>query len=108
MVHYINPATSRSGPTPWLVTRYLILFYFFLIPLHSVIVPLANLLFWQIEYQADAFAVRLGYGPALCSGLVKLHNGRMLAMDPLFEVFYLDHPSVVDRVVQLGCYPASH
>lgn len=73
-----------------------------------MIVPLANLLFWQIEYQADAFAVRLGYGPALCSGLVKLHNGRMLAMDPLFEVFYLDHPSVVDRVVQLGCYPASH
>lgn len=52
------------------------------------------------EFQADRFAVNLGYGELLQSALVKLHveNKGNLNPDPLYSALHYSHPPLIERL----------
>lgn len=52
------------------------------------------------EFQADAYAARLGHARPLQVGLVKLQleNLGALAVDPLYSAYHYSHPPVVERL----------
>ena len=57
----------------------------------------------RFEYQADAFARRLGKGGALHSALTKLSldNLSFPVADPLYSAFHLTHPTFLERIRKL-------
>ncbi len=88
---------------PWVLTRCSIVAIFVLSPLWALYTPLCNLFYWQMEYAADAFAGKLGYANELCSGLVRLHEEKLMMMDPLFAAILSDHPPLLQRLEMMGC-----
>eukprot|EP00743_Colponemidia_sp_Colp-15_P000491 GILK01000555.1.p1 GENE.GILK01000555.1~~GILK01000555.1.p1 ORF type:complete len:169 (-),score=28.05 GILK01000555.1:160-666(-) len=52
------------------------------------------------EFQADAFAVSLGYSKQLQSGLVKIHTENLGNMnpDPWYSAYHFSHPPLVERI----------
>jgi len=94
---------TRGGPSLWLVMRCLIVTFFVFIPFDEIYTPLLNILYGQQEHQADAFATSLGYGVQLCSVLLKMEDGRVYEMDPLYAAYYNDHPLLLERRTRMGC-----
>ena len=68
--------------------------------LDFVLKPLENYIFWQLEYQADAFACSEGYGVQLASALKKLKGRRpsTIVSTRVYALFYSDHPAFADRM----------
>lgn len=55
---------------------------------------------YRYEFQADAFAVRLGKGDGLKGGLLSLESTNRSApnVDPLYSAFHYSHPPIPERL----------
>jgi STE24 endopeptidase len=58
---------------------------------------------FPLQYQADEFAVGLGYGGPLQSGLVKLQLENLSNMnpDPWYSTYHHSHPVLVERLTAI-------
>lgn len=64
---------------------------------------LFSLSLFSLQYQADEFAVGLGYGGPLQSGLVKLQLENLSNMnpDPWYSTYHHSHPVLVERLTAI-------
>ncbi|KAF3441565.1 hypothetical protein FNV43_RR15479 [Rhamnella rubrinervis] len=81
----------------------LIIFQHTVMPLHHLVSFGLNLLSRSYEFQADAFAKKLGYAAPLRAGLVKLQEENLSAMntDPWYSAYHYSHPPLVERLAAL-------
>ncbi|KAJ1393434.1 Peptidase M48 [Sesbania bispinosa] len=81
----------------------LIIFQHTVIPLQQLVSFGLNLVSRSFEFQADGFAKKLGYTSALRSGLVKLQEENLSAMntDPWYSAYHYSHPPLVERLAAL-------
>lgn len=81
----------------------LIIFQHTVIPLQHLVSFSLNLVSRAFEFQADAFAKKLGYAKELRAGLVKLQEENLSAMntDPLYSAYHHSHPPLVERLAAL-------
>ncbi|CAM9104294.1 unnamed protein product [Laminaria digitata] len=82
-----------------LITLYLF-FAVMWAPVDHLLGVLMNMLSRRNEFQADAYAVKLGYSKGLQSGLVKLQLENLGNMnpDPWYSAFHYSHPPLVERL----------
>jgi len=69
-------------------------------PVQHVLSFLFNVVSRKHEFEADAFAADLGYGPELKAGLLTLqkeNKGTMLP-DPLYSAYHHSHPPLLQRL----------
>ncbi|KAK9749443.1 hypothetical protein RND81_02G125900 [Saponaria officinalis] len=78
----------------------LIIFQHTVIPLQHLVSFGLNLVSRSFEFQADAFAKKLGYAGELRAGLVKLQEENLSAMntDPWYSAYHFSHPPLVERL----------
>ena len=71
-----------------------------LIPLKVVMNLLSSSLSRHFEYQADKFAVSLGYSKPLEAALIKLHldNLSFPCNDELYSMYNFSHPTLIERL----------
>ncbi|KZF24588.1 hypothetical protein L228DRAFT_245558, partial [Xylona heveae TC161] len=83
-----------------------ILFSDALAPLDTVVKLLMNILSRKFEFQADAFAVKLGYSAELAKSLIKLQVQNLSTMDadPIYASYHFSHPILPERLGALGWY----
>jgi STE24 endopeptidase len=76
-----------------------LLFQFAYAPVDSVLVFVMNFMTRLKEFQADAFAKKLGYATNLKSGLIKLQKDNLSDMnpDPLYSAYHHSHPTLLER-----------
>lgn len=81
----------------------LILFDLIIAQLSGLTTPIWNGLHWVKEYQADAFAAQLGYGPDLVQFAQILGQATNYSdlMTTFCGLFYFDHPVFINRIVAL-------
>ncbi|KAK4415916.1 CAAX prenyl protease 1 [Sesamum alatum] len=81
----------------------LILFQHTVIPLQHLVSFFLNLVSRAFEFQADAFAKKLGYGVPLRAGLIKLQEENLSAMntDPWYSAYHYSHPPLVERLAAI-------
>ncbi|WCJ22725.1 hypothetical protein M5689_004799 [Euphorbia peplus] len=81
----------------------LIIFQHTVIPIQHLVSFGLNLVSRSFEFQADAFAKKLGYAAALRAGLVKLQEENLSAMntDPWYSAYHYSHPPLVERLSAL-------
>ncbi|KAG6748144.1 hypothetical protein POTOM_048045 [Populus tomentosa] len=81
----------------------LIIFQHTVIPLQHLVSFGLNLVSRSFEFQADAFAKKLGYGSALRGGLVKLQEENLSSMntDPWYSAYHYSHPPLVERLAAI-------
>jgi STE24 endopeptidase len=81
----------------------LILFQHTVIPLQHLVSFGLNLVSRAFEFQADAFAKKLGYAAPLRAGLVKLQEENLSAMntDPWYSAYHYSHPPLVERLAAI-------
>ncbi|XP_057510005.1 CAAX prenyl protease 1 homolog [Actinidia eriantha] len=81
----------------------LIIFQHTVIPLQHLVSFGLNLVSRSFEFQADAFAKKLGYGVPLRAGLVKLQEENLSAMntDPWYSTYHYSHPPLVERLAAI-------
>ncbi|XP_020590036.1 CAAX prenyl protease 1 homolog isoform X2 [Phalaenopsis equestris] len=73
------------------------------IPIQHVVSFGLNLVSRAFEFQADAFAKKLGYGKSLRAGLIKLQEENLSTMntDPWYSAYHYSHPPLVERLAAL-------
>lgn len=78
----------------------LMLFSCYLSPTEVVISALMNLFSRKNEFEADRFAVKLGYGELLQSALVKLQIENKGNMNPdwMYSAMHYSHPPMIERL----------
>ncbi|GKU96789.1 hypothetical protein SLEP1_g9982 [Rubroshorea leprosula] len=81
----------------------LIIFQHTVIPLQHLVSFGLNLVSRSFEFQADAFAKKLGYSSPLRAALVKLQEENLSAMntDPWYSAYHYSHPPLVERLAAL-------
>ncbi|KAE9615808.1 putative ste24 endopeptidase [Lupinus albus] len=81
----------------------LVIFQHTVIPIQHLVSFGLNLVSRAFEFQADAFAKKLGYASALRSGLVKLQEENLSAMntDPWYSAYHYSHPPLVERLAAI-------
>jgi STE24 endopeptidase len=81
----------------------LIIFQHTVIPLQHLVSFGLNLVSRSFEFQADAFAQKLGYGSDLRAGLVKLQEENLSAMntDSWYSAYHYSHPPLVERLAAI-------
>ncbi|GKU88067.1 hypothetical protein SLEP1_g2374 [Rubroshorea leprosula] len=81
----------------------LIIFQHTVIPLQHLVSFGLNLVSRSFEFQADAFAKKLGYSSSLRAALVKLQEENLSAMntDPWYSAYHYSHPPLVERLAAL-------
>lgn len=81
----------------------LILFQHTVMPIQHLVSFGLNLVSRAFEFQADAFAKKLGYGKSLRAGLIKLQEENLSAMntDPWYSAYHYSHPPLVERLAAL-------
>ncbi|CAL3963176.1 hypothetical protein PZA11_000869 [Diplocarpon coronariae] len=86
-----------------------ILFSDALAPMDTVIKLLMNILSRKYEFQADAFAVKLGYSAELARSLIKLQVQNLSTMeaDWMYASYHFSHPILSERLGALGWYGES-
>eukprot|EP01063_Lacrimia_lanifica_P002136 TRINITY_DN11102_c0_g1_i1.p1 TRINITY_DN11102_c0_g1~~TRINITY_DN11102_c0_g1_i1.p1 ORF type:complete len:493 (+),score=197.51 TRINITY_DN11102_c0_g1_i1:178-1479(+) len=89
-----------ARPSDDLMMAFELLLTVFLTPLSLVTGRVSTLMSRAFEYQADAFAVALGYGEALSRGLKTLstENKSSVTPDWLFGWWHHSHPSTPERL----------
>lgn len=72
-------------------------------PFSLILDVITNVLSRRFEYQADAFAVKYGYGQQLVSGLKKLTATSLgnLMPHPLYVFFHYSHPTLYQRMTKI-------
>lgn len=83
-----------------------ILFSDALAPMDTVVKLLMNILSRKFEFQADEFAVKLGYSKDLASSLIKLQIQNLSTMnaDWMYASYHFSHPILPERLGALGYY----
>ncbi|KAG9244961.1 putative CAAX prenyl protease 1 [Calycina marina] len=83
-----------------------ILFSDALAPMDTVIKLLMNILSRRYEFQADDFAVNLGYSTELARSLIKLQIQNLSTMDAdwMYASYHFSHPILSERLGALGWY----
>ncbi|KAI5779463.1 peptidase family M48-domain-containing protein [Geopyxis carbonaria] len=73
-------------------------------PLDTFIKLLMNVLSRKFEYEADAFAVKLGYSADLAKSLIKLQIQNLSTMDTdwIYSSYYYTHPILPERLRAMG------
>jgi STE24 endopeptidase len=73
----------------------------------NVIKLLMNVLSRRFEFQADAFANKLGYSTELCRSLIKLQIQNLSTMDAdwMFASYHFSHPILSERLKALNWQP---
>ncbi|GAB5585559.1 zinc metalloprotease [Umbelopsis nana] len=86
-----------------------ILFQYIYAPVEHLINFFMHVYSRKNEYEADAFALKLGYAESLRSSLIKLNvkNLGNFNPDPLYSAWNKSHPSLVERLDALGVKPTS-
>ncbi|XP_051145143.1 CAAX prenyl protease 1 homolog isoform X1 [Andrographis paniculata] len=81
----------------------LIIFQHTVIPFQHLVSFLLNLVSRAFEFQADAFAWKLGYAEPLRAGLIKLQEENLSAMntDPWYSAYHYSHPPLVERLAAI-------
>ncbi|KAL9141985.1 hypothetical protein ABFS82_14G140000 [Erythranthe guttata] len=81
----------------------LILFQHTVMPLQHLVSFSLNLVSRAFEFQADAFAKKLGYATPLRAGLIKLQEENLSAMntDPWYSAYHYSHPPLVERLAAI-------
>ncbi|KAI5801602.1 putative CAAX prenyl protease 1 [Peziza echinospora] len=81
-----------------------ILFGDVLAPMDTVVKLAMNVLSRKFEYQADEFAVGLGYSTELAKSLIKLQVQNLATMDAdwLYSSYHYTHPILPERLAALG------
>ncbi|KAF5946286.1 hypothetical protein HYC85_016514 [Camellia sinensis] len=81
----------------------LIIFQHTVIPLQHLVSFGLNLVSRSFEFQADAFAKKLGYASPLRAGLVKLQEENLSAMntDPWYSAYHYSHPPLIERLAAI-------
>lgn len=76
---------------------------FMFTPLMAILKFLSNYWTRQMEYQADRFAVDLGYGEGLRTGLLILSEENKSALNPdwLYATYNYSHPAIVSRLAAI-------
>lgn len=66
-----------------------------------------NVLSRTYEFEADAFAVRLGHREALARSLIRLQIQNLSTMDadPVYASYHYSHPILAERLAALGWKP---
>ncbi|KAK9910319.1 hypothetical protein M0R45_034285 [Rubus argutus] len=82
----------------------LIIFQYTIIPIQPLVYFVHNLVSRAFEFQADAFAKKLGYGSSIQASLVRLQEENLSAMniDPWYSVYHYTHPTLVERLAAVG------
>ncbi|CAI4210297.1 unnamed protein product [Parascedosporium putredinis] len=85
-----------------------LLFSDVLTPTNSVIQLLMNILSRHDEFEADAFASRLGYKAELARSLIKLQIQNLSTMDAdwMYASYHYSHPILSERLGALGWTPS--
>lgn len=75
-------------------------------PMDTVVKLLMNILSRTFEFQADAFAVNLGYSTDLAKSLIKLQIQNLSTMDAdwMYSSYHFSHPILPERLGALGWY----
>lgn len=83
-----------------------ILFSDALAPMDTIIKLLMNILSRRYEFQADDFAVKLGYSTELARSLIKLQIQNLSTMDAdwMYASYHFSHPILSERLGALGWY----
>ncbi|KAI9019524.1 peptidase family M48-domain-containing protein [Phycomyces nitens] len=86
-----------------------LLFQFAFSPLDSVINFLMHVYQRKNEFEADAYALKLGYAATLRSALIKLSIKNLggFNIDPWYSAWNHSHPSLTERLKALGVQPTS-
>ncbi|XLT45575.1 hypothetical protein HN873_038179 [Arachis hypogaea] len=81
----------------------LIIFQHTVIPIQHLVSFGLNLVSRSFEFQADAFAKKLGYAAELRDALVKLQEENLSAMntDPWYSAYHYSHPPLVERLAAI-------
>ncbi|KAK3378503.1 peptidase family M48-domain-containing protein [Podospora didyma] len=76
-------------------------------PMDTVIKLLMNILSRKYEFQADAFADKLGYNAELARSLIKLQIQNLSTMDAdwMFASYHFSHPILSERLKALNWKP---
>jgi len=76
----------------------LVLFSMLYEPIDHLFGVAMNFLSRKFEYEADAFAVKLGYD--LTDPLTKIHKENLgnLCPDPIYSAYHFSHPTLVERI----------
>lgn len=71
-----------------------------LTPMDTVLKLLMNIISRKFEYEADAFAVRLGYEADLAKSLIKLQIQNLSTMDAdwMYSAYHYTHPILPERL----------
>ncbi|KAL5718685.1 Ste24 endopeptidase [Ranunculus cassubicifolius] len=80
-----------------------VLFQHTVTPIQHLVSFVMNLVSRAFEFQADAFAHKLGHGLSLRGGLVKLEEENLSAMntDPWYSAYHYSHPPLVERLAAI-------
>lgn len=91
-----------KGSQPILIG--LLLFNDLLQPLDTIVKLGMSVLSRTFEYQADAFAVKLGYADMLAKALIKLQiqNLSTMDVDSLYSTYHYTHPVLPERLAAIG------
>ncbi|KER28247.1 hypothetical protein T265_13631, partial [Opisthorchis viverrini] len=83
--------------------RLVVVFQFIFSPYNTVVAFLMIILSRRLEFQADRFAVDLGYGAYLKSALLVLHKDNLSfpVSDWLYSTFHYSHPPILERLAAL-------
>ncbi|KAF7160583.1 hypothetical protein CNMCM5623_006204 [Aspergillus felis] len=75
-----------------------------LAPMDAVVKLLMNILSRKFEFEADAFAVKLGYSEQLAASLLKLQIQNLSTMDAdwMYASYHYSHPILSERLKALG------
>jgi len=75
-----------------------------LAPMDAVVKLLMNILSRRFEFEADAFAVNLGYSVELARSLLKLQIQNLSTMDAdwMYASYHYSHPILPERLGRLG------
>lgn len=84
-----------------------ILFSDALAPMDLIIKLLMNIMSRRFEFQADAFALNLGYKAELASSLIKLQIQNLSTMDAdwMYASYHFSHPILSERLKALNWTP---
>ncbi|KAI9772399.1 MAG: hypothetical protein M1839_002478 [Geoglossum umbratile] len=77
-----------------------------LAPMDTVVKLFMNILSRKYEFEADAFAVKLGYSTQLARSLIKLQIQNLATMDAdwVYASYHFSHPILPERLGALGWY----
>ncbi|VDK77844.1 unnamed protein product [Litomosoides sigmodontis] len=89
-----------SKPT---IIGFMIVFQYITAPYNELISFLLTILSRRLEFEADRFSNKLGYGHELRNALIKLGKDNLILPidDPIYSMFNHSHPSVLERIAAL-------